>query len=373
MAPMGAPGTETLEGSIKRIVYANEETGWTVALLAAMGQGEVSIVGALTGVQPGESVKVEGEWVRDRRFGKQLRVSRFEVVRPAGIVGIERYLSSGAIEGIGPTTAERLVSHFGLETLDIIEKEPERLREVQGVGAKRAERIRASWRRQRSVREVMVFLQGRGVSPGLAARIQKHYGDEALEIVRREPHRLAREVRGIGFTTADRIASDLGVAKESDQRTMAGLEHLLDRAADRGHCYVERTELVRSAVDLLEVGAELVEKCLAALIEEGALAALEAGPEGAPMVAVFPRRLARAEAELAAGLLALTAQRDLPLHLDVERAIDWYQGQAEIELAPSQRRALASALTEKVLVLTGGPGTGKTTLVRGIVEILSRK
>ncbi|MEM1179853.1 MAG: ATP-dependent RecD-like DNA helicase [Acidobacteriota bacterium] len=369
MTPMAASNTETLEGSITRIVYANEETGWTVALLTVLGRGEISVVGSLNGVQPGESVKVVGEWVRDRRFGRQLRVERFETVRPAGLVGIERYLASGAIEGIGPTTAKRLVSHFGLETLDIIEEAPERLREVPGIGAKRAERICDSWRRQHSVREVMVFLQGRGLSPGLASRIQKRYGDEALEIVRREPHRLAREVRGIGFRTADRIAAEIGVPKESQQRVMAGLEHVLDQAADKGHCFVERLELVAAARDLLEVPIELAESALEALVEDGALEAMRSGP----LEAVFPRRLARAEEELASGLLALTAQRDLPLQLDVDKAIDWYQGEARIELAPSQRRALGAALTEKVLVLTGGPGTGKTTLVRGIVEILSRK
>lgn len=369
MTPMAASNTETLEGSITRIVYANEETGWTVALLTVLGRGEISVVGSLNGVQPGESVKVVGEWVRDRRFGRQLRVERFETVRPAGLVGIERYLASGAIEGIGPTTAKRLVSHFGLETLDIIEEAPERLREVPGIGAKRAERICDSWRRQHSVREVMVFLQGRGLSPGLASRIQKRYGDEALEIVRREPHRLAREVRGIGFRTADRIAAEIGVPKESQQRVMAGLEHVLDQAADKGHCFVERLELVAAARDLLEVPIELAESALEALVEDGALEAMRSGP----LEAVFPRRLARAEEELASGLLALTAQRDLPLQLDVDKAIDWYQGEARIELAPLQRRALGAALTEKVLVLTGGPGTGKTTLVRGIVEILSRK
>lgn len=369
MVEKAAVGNESLEGSVKRIIFANQENGWTVASFVALGRGEMTIVGALPGVQPGESLQIEGDWVRDPRFGKQLRVQRYETIRPAGLVGIERYLSSGSIEGIGPTMAKRLVSAFGLETLDVIENEPERLRDVPGIGAVRCERIREAWRRQHAVRELMVLLQGRGVSPGLAARIHRHYGEQALEVVKAEPHRLAREVRGIGFLTADRIAAELGLPKESSQRLMAGLSHALAQASERGHCYLERRELLRQAADLLQVPQQALEAALERLIEEGELVQVRS----AQLEAVFPRRLARAEQELAEAVGALTAQGHLPLELDVERALDWYQQQAQIELAPGQRRALGAALTEKVLVLTGGPGTGKTTLVRGVVEILARK
>ena len=360
---------ERLEGSVKRIIFANQENGWTVASFVALGQGELTIIGSLPGVQPGASLRVEGEWVRNKRFGKQLRVAHYETIRPASLVGIERYLSSGSIEGIGPTMAKRLVSAFGLETLDVIEKEPERLREVAGIGAVRAERIREAWRRQHAVRDLMVLLQGRGLSPGLAARIHRHYGEEALEVVKTEPHRLAREVRGIGFLTADRIAAELGLPKESEQRLMAGLAHLVSQASDRGHCYVERRELLRQAADVLDVPMTSLEAALEKLIADAELVLLRDGL----LEAVFPRRLARAESELSSAIVALTAQQRLPLELDVERALDWYEKQAEIELAPGQRRALTSALTEKILVLTGGPGTGKTTLVRGVTDILARK
>ncbi|MEM8932828.1 MAG: helix-hairpin-helix domain-containing protein, partial [Acidobacteriota bacterium] len=359
-----------IEGVVDHIVYANEETGWTVARMSLRGRGQVTAVGALVGAQPGETLRLDGEWIHDRRFGKQFRAERIETVRPATFLGIERYLSSGLVEGIGPTMAKRLVAHFGLDTLDVIDHQPERLVEVEGIGKVRSQRIREAWRTQHHVRDIMVFLQGHGVSATFAAKIQQTYGDEALDVVTKTPHRLARDVRGIGFRTADRIAQAVGVVGDSPERADAGVLHTVREASDRGHVFVERVALEGQAAELLEVDRTIVEPAVDRLVADDTLVA-------APMpiggTAISLRGLAKAEAGLARRLRELTAQADLPLPLDIGKAISWYESRREIELAPAQRDALTRALVAKVLVLTGGPGTGKTTLIRGIIEILGAK
>ncbi|MEM6793255.1 MAG: ATP-dependent RecD-like DNA helicase [Acidobacteriota bacterium] len=369
---MSSIGREEVEGVVQRIIYANRETGWTVASLLVRGRGELTVVGGLSGVQVGETLRASGRWRKDPRHGRQLQVDSFETVKPATLVGIERYLSSGAIEGVGSAMAARLVSHFGLETLEVIESQPEKLSEVPGIGAVRSRRIREALGRQRAVRDVMRLLQSHGVSAAWAGKIYRHYGDRALGVVTTEPHRLARDVRGIGFRTADKIAADLGLAADSEQRIAAGVLHALRQAADRGHLYLPRTELAARAVELLGVASQRVEDGVDALL--GARDLVERPLAGEERAVLLPH-LDVAERQLAEAILGLTVQADLPLELeiDVERALAWYEERAALELAAGQREALALALEAKVLVLTGGPGTGKTTLVRGIVEILSRK
>ena len=396
MPPQGNPSTGTagsntdavqsLDGVVDRIVFANPDNGWTVLRLTVRGKGEVTAVGHLATAQPGESLKLSGRWVKDRKYGRQFRVESFETTRPATYIGIERYLSSGMIQGIGKTMAKRLVHEFGLDTLDVIENEPDKLQKVDGIGTVRSARIREAWKAQRDVRDIMVFLQSHGVTTAYAVKIQKRYGGDAQRVVRDTPHRLAQDIYGIGFKTADRIAQDVGVLHDAPERLRAGLLHTLREARDRGHVFQWRLDLVQQAKELLDVSdAPISESRLGEALDDLArqeeIVTVDArdwpmrrGPSPSrDDVAVYLKPLERAETHVAESLRHLTGQSELPLRIDVEKALDWYESFAKISLAPSQRQALRQALLTKVLVITGGPGTGKTTLVRGLVEILRRK
>lgn len=364
------PQATNLQGTVERIVYANEDNGWTVMRLNVRGQGEVTVVGRLITVQAGENLKLQGAWTKDRKFGWQFRAETLEPVRPESLSGIEKYLASGLIEGIGPAMAERLVKKFGLDTLDIIDRQPERLLEVEGIGAVRRTRIIEAWRGQRHLRDLMVVLKAQGISTGLALKIQRRYGENALEIVRTTPHRLAQEVFGIGFLTADRLARDLGTAPDAPDRIRAGLAHLLNEAAERGHLFVPESALLSRAAELLELDATVIIPELERALADHLLARrrLRAGE---PLILLHS--LDRVEQELAAQIHRLTAQRRLPLRVDVDKAISWFEEREAIQLAERQKKALAKALDTKLMILTGGPGTGKTTLQRGVVEILKRK
>ncbi|HET9007469.1 MAG TPA: helix-hairpin-helix domain-containing protein, partial [Actinomycetes bacterium] len=229
----------TLDAVLERITYANEETGYTVARVATDRSSDLlTVVGALLGAQPGESLRLQGRWVSHPQYGRQFQVEAYDTVLPATIQGIRRYLGSGLIKGIGPKMAERIVDQFGEDTLRLIEEEPGRLVEVPGLGPKRTAMITTAWAEQRAIKEVMVFLQGMGVSTSLAVRIYKTYRDDAVEVVRREPYRLAGEVWGIGFKTADQLARSLGIPHDSPQRVKAGLQFALSQAAEDGHCYL---------------------------------------------------------------------------------------------------------------------------------------
>ena len=379
--------SESIEGVVERIVYSNEENAWSVIRLLMRGKGEATAVGNLLGVQPGESLRLAGRWVRDRKYGRQFQVDSYLAIKPETFVGIEKYLGSGLVQGIGPEMARRLVRHFGLETLEVIDREPERLAEVEGIGPVRMARIRDAWEEQRGIREVMVFLQSHGVRTAHAVKIYKLYGAEAVAKVRADPYRLARDVFGIGFQTADRIARHLDIPADAPQRARAGLLYALGEANQAGHTYQPRDRLVAEASKLLEVNPGVVERALSELVVADELESVElplarsgAARSGAPAKhhpggeeAVFPKALAVAERGVAELVRELTAQRTLPLRIDVERAVGWFEEQRRIRLASQQRHALERALTAKVLILTGGPGTGKTTLVRGIVAVLEKK
>jgi len=364
---------KSLVGVVDRIVYANEDNGFVVLRLQVRGQEPVTVVGPLLGNSPGETLKLQGEWIRDRKYGKQFRAESAEPVKPQSLKGIERFLASGLIEGIGESTAKRLVERFGLDTLEVIDKEPERLREVGGIGKVRRQRIEAAWRRQYHLRDLMVFLKTYEVPNGIALKIAKRYGEQALDVVRRSPHQLAREVHGIGFLTADRIARDLGVPPDAFERLAAGLLHILEQAAALGETYVPEGPLRRHTSELLEVDAGLLDAALAQLVQRGELTRVE------PLEHLFAEplfqlpKLAHAEEGLARRLRLLTAQQALPLAIRTDKAIAWFEQRENLELAEKQREALTQALNAKVMVLTGGPGTGKTTLLRGVVEILKRK
>ncbi len=379
----------TIEGAVDRVVYSNEENAWTVVRLAIRGQGEVTAVGNLLGVQPGESLRLTGGWVRDRKWGKQFKADSYLTVKPSTFTGIEKYLASGLVHGIGKELARRLVQHFGLDTLEVIDRAPGRLAEVSGIGKVRIERITKAWREQREIRDVMVFLQSHGVSTTYAIKIYKLYGGEAVARVRENPYRLARDVRGIGFKSADRIARHFEIAADSPQRAAAGVVHVLRLAADRGHVFLPRQRLLTDASELLEIAAEIVRPALDSLVEDGELASVtlpavadDAGvvptaPAGggapAPGAAIYLKPLEVAERGAAELFRSLTAQRSLELTIDVERAIEWFEASEKIELAWQQRQALRHAMGCKVMVLTGGPGTGKTTLIKSMVRILSAK
>jgi exodeoxyribonuclease V alpha subunit len=302
----------TLEAVLERITYANEETGYTVARVATGRSSDLlTVVGALLGAQPGESLRLRGRWASQPQYGRQFQVEAYDTVLPATIQGIRRYLGSGLIKGIGPRMAERIVDHFGETTLEVIEQEPGRLVEVPGLGPKRTGMITAAWAEQQAIKEVMVFLQGVGVSTSLAVRIYKTYREEAIQVVRREPYRLAGEVWGIGFKIADQIAQRLGIPHDSPQRVKAGLQFALSQASDDGHCYLPETELVAKATGLLGVDTGLAERCLEELVaEEGVVAEplpadvsldAAAGMDRAVWLVPFHR----AEVALAGGLLRL--------------------------------------------------------------------
>jgi len=374
----------TLDAVLERITYANEETGYTVARVATGRSADLlTVVGPLLGAQPGESLRLRGRWRSDPQYGRQFEVEAYETVLPATIQGIRRYLGSGLIKGIGPKLAERIVDHFGEATLGVIEEAPGRLVEVAGLGPKRTAMITAAWAEQQAIKEVMVFLQGVGVSTSLAVRIYKTYRDEAVDVVRREPYRLAADVWGIGFKTADQIAQRLGIPHDSPERVKAGLQFTLSEASDDGHCYLPEAELVARAAKLLDVDADLAARCLDELVAaEGVVAEPlpAAGSQGDPAGtgrAIWLVPFHRAEAALAGGLLRLLrapADRLATFQaVDWTVALDWLGRTTGVTLAPEQAAAVRLALTERVAVLTGGPGCGKSYTVRAIVTLARAK
>jgi exodeoxyribonuclease V alpha subunit len=369
-----------LEATLERITFANAQTGYTVARVdPGRGGNLVTVVGSLLGAQPGETLRLRGRWGAHPQYGRQFQVTDYTTVLPATVQGIRRYLGSGLIKGIGPKLAERMVDHFGADTLRVIEEQPERLAEVPSLGPKRTCLIREAWEQQKAIKEVMVFLQGVGVSTSLAVRIYKQYGDAAIGVVRTEPYRLAAEVWGIGFKTADTIAAAVGLPHDSPQRIEAGLQFVLSEATEQGHCFLPEPELVARAVDILQVPAALVVPCLAVLVaEQGVIREELPGRDGqAETVAVYLVPFHRAEVSLAAGLRRLaTADADrMPAFagVDWDAALAWLRGRTGAELAAGQEQAVRLALTEKVAVLTGGPGCGKSFTVRSIVTLAAAK
>ncbi|GAA1957984.1 SF1B family DNA helicase RecD2 [Kitasatospora viridis] len=371
-----------VEGVLERITYANEETGYTVARVdTGRGGGDLlTVVGALLGAQVGESLRLHGRWGSHPQYGRQFTVENYTTVLPATVQGIQRYLGSGLIKGIGPKFAERIVGHFGIDTLTVIEEQPGRLIEVPGLGPKRTKMIAAAWEEQKAIKEVMVFLQGVGVSTSLAVRIYKKYGDSSIGVVKNEPYRLATDVWGIGFLTADRIAQAVGIPHDSPERVKAGLQYALSQSSDQGHCYLPEERLIADGVKLLQVDVGLVIDCLAELIaEEGVvrevLPAEEA--EGEPVSAIYLVPFHRAEVSLTNQLLRLLRSADdrMPgfAGVDWEKALGWLAERTGAELAPEQQQAVRLALTEKVAVLTGGPGCGKSFTVKSIVTLALAK
>jgi exodeoxyribonuclease V alpha subunit len=366
-----------VEGTLERITFANEETGYTVARIDVGRGGElVTAVGALLGAQPGEALRMRGRWGSHPQYGKQFHVDDYTTVLPATVQGIRRYLGSGLIKGIGPALAEKIVGHFGTDALDVIEREPQRLIEVPKLGPKRTKLITDAWEEQKAIKEVMVFLQGVGVSTSLAVKIYKQYADDAIRVVKEEPYRLATDVWGIGFKTADTIAQAVGIPHDSPQRVKAGLQFTLSESTSDGHCFLPEEQLLSQAVQILSVDMGLTIECLAELVaDEGVVR--EELPTEPPTTGYYLVPFHRAEISLAHQLLRLlnsdTDRLSVFSTVDWSAALKWLRETSGVELAQAQEDAVKLALTQKVAVLTGGPGCGKSFTVRSIVALARAK
>jgi exodeoxyribonuclease V alpha subunit len=363
---LAAQPLQTLEGAVERITFADPGSHYAVVRLKVKGRRHpVTVVGALAAAQEGEQLHLKGTYEIHPKWGEQFKAVWWYAVLPATVAGITKYLASGLVKGIGPEMAQRLVERFGAQTLEVIDNHQERLLEVPGIGPKRLEQIRAAWRGQKDIREVMVALQGLGVSLGLATKIYQHYGDKAVEVLTTNPYQLALDIQGLGFLTADRLASRLNLDPLAPARLAAGLLHILDARAGDGHVYVPVEDLYTQTRELLKVPPEPLAGALRGLEREGRVVTADL-PEGP---GVYKRAAWTAETGVAqmVGRLALTPGSAPPLHLeDLVGQVQKYRG---IELSAEQARAVAAALKEKVLIITGGPGTGKTTIISCILDL----
>ena len=367
---------ETLEGAAERITFYSDETGYTVLQLRPQGRvspialsrdGLVTVVGTLPEITPGEVLRLTGDWTTHPQYGMQFRAEHCERIRPATVEGIRRYLGSGLIRGIGPVTASRIVETFGKETLSIIDEAPHRLEEAPGVGRKRARFIRDAWDEQRHIQEVMLFLQSHGVSTALAVKIHKAYGDQAIAIVQENPYRLARDIRGIGFRTADKIAQQLGMPPDSPARIEAGVFYALNQATDEGHVFLPRADLIHQSAELLGVGEAVIPDAIdALLLNETAVAGILPDDQAIYLAPLYYAELG--VARRMARLLTSPASRLRTLHYpELTHAL----AEAAADLSGQQAEALQNAISNKVAILTGGPGTGKTTALRALVQTLA--
>jgi len=367
-----------LEGTLERLTFQNDENGYTVARVIPKGKtNEVTVVGTLSGVNVGELLHLEGVWTSHPQYGRQFEVRSYSVQYPATIEGLRKYLGSGLVRGVGPVTAGRIVDHFGLQILDVIESSPHLLREVPGIGARRAETIAVAWEEQKQIKEIMMFLQGHGVSTSLAVRIYKQYGQDSINVVRSNPYQLARDVFGIGFRTADKIARQMGISLSAPERLQAGLFFSLSSLSNEGHCFSTRDQLLAESVRLLEVSRAACEAQLDALVRQDALF-VEDGDDGTPgtqAVYLPPFYLSERGAASRVRRIQITPGDRLQEFrgVDWERAFAWLDGQIPIQLTAQQRDAVRMALTNKVSILTGGPGTGKSTITGSIIRLLQRR
>ena len=366
-APGGGEAT-SLVGVLERITFFNPENFYTVARLAVEGELKpVTIVGSLVGANLGETLELRGRWTVNPRFGRQFAVESFSPRLPVTVRGLEMYLGSGLIKGIGEAYARRIVRKFGLDVLDILEKSPHRLSEVPGLGSKRIETIKRTWQEQRQTRSLVMFCQEHGISVAFARRIFKQYGDEALATLNRNPYQVALDVEGIGFKTADAVAIKLGLATDSPQRVEAALVHILQEMTEDGHAFCPYEELVERAVEMVGVAPDKINPALGRLHDNGQLH-LETLPDGTR--ACYLDWMRRYEVGVAEMLARLLAGKKLYPQINLEGEIAQFEQRFHFTFASLQREALRMALRGGVMIITGGPGTGKTTLVRGIIEIL---
>ena len=368
--PPQKAAVESLSGLVERVTFFNEENGFSVVKVKAKGHRDfVTVVGALPSVSAGEWLTAEGQWVRDAQFGVQFRATLIKSTPPTTLEGIEKYLGSGMVKGIGPVYAKKLVAKFGDKIFDVIENASGRLQDVEGIGPMRRAKIKAAWADQKIIREIMVFLHSHNVSTSRAVRIYKTYGENAIERVRANPYLLANEIHGIGFKTADQIAQRIGIAHDSLVRACAGLEHVLAEAMSAGHCALPLPVLKDEAVRLLSVEEKLVEQALDRTLAAGGLVRERIVDEEL----IFLPRIKAAEDYVATLIRNLAKSAPRYPAIDVPKALEWFEGKVGMALAPTQREAVTQALTNRVLIITGGPGVGKTTIVNAILKILRAK
>ncbi len=363
----------TLTGTIERILFTNEENLYTVAKLRGGDGRLVTVVGALAGVREGEMLRITGVWTEHDRFGTQFKTETFQTLTPETTEGIIRYLGSGLVAGIGPKLAERLVGHFGIETLDVLDRQPWRLAEVPGIGRKRIDDLRNAWVEQRSVRDILIFLRSYGIGAAQAARIHRKYGQSAIAQIKSNPYRLATEVAGIGFLTADRMAQALGLAEDAPERLTAGIQHVLGQAMNtEGHLFLPEPDLLDRAARVLRVEPALLPQPLAALVESGE--AQRFGHHGQSAIATRSAFVIEANAHALIKRILLGRSRPQPdLTRDqIAEELALAEQRFGFQCAPGQRQAYARTLSSRLAIITGGPGTGKTTLTRLVVQTLER-
>ena len=401
---------ETLQGILERIVYENPDTGYTVGRLSARDQSElITVVGSLASINPGESLLLQGEWVDNPKYGRQFQIEKYETILPANIVGLRKYLGSGLIKGIGPKMAALIVRKFGMDTMDVIEQEPDKLARVPGIGRKRVEMIKEAWEAQREIKNVMLFLQSHDVSTVHAAKIYKTYESDAIPIVTENPYRLADDIYGIGFVTADTIAQKLGMDKDAPQRVQAGIKYVLSQKADEGHVFQHRSELIEACQTMLEQEPEAIEEGIAVLVEteeiinpgftdfsdsdeqvsidetqvdyeisdqqSAGMAADSSSTESRQSTAdshsaIYLAPFYYAELGVANQFLRLLASQGQSINAlpsDNAASLAQLENEMRIRFAPQQRDAIHTAVTARALILTGGPGTGKTTTTVGMI------
>ena len=357
------------QGSVEDIVFRNETNGWTVINFKVEGSGRISAVGILPFLSAGEQVILDGEIIEHRDYGEQIKVSSYEILRPETKSGVEKYLGSGLIKGIGPATAKLIVKHFGVNTLDILEEEPHRLQEIPGIGPKKAAMIAESFAMQNGMRTTLIFLQGAGLTPQMALKVYRAFGDQSEAVLKKNPYRLADEIEGIGFETADRIARNMGFMADNPFRLISGVQYVLSSAVGRmGHMYLPMETLHYQAGEVLGVEQDLVEITVKTMLLNDFLYAEKINGE----TAVYLPRYYRHECETANRLLEIKNAPGKKTYSEKEagRAIEDFEISEGVRLSAKQREAVIAAVTGKVTVITGGPGTGKTTSINCIIRLL---
>jgi len=359
-----------LNGLVERVTFFSEETGFCVLRVKADGHRDlVTVVGSVPSVSAGEWINAEGDWVIDKEHGRQLKAFHVKTMPPNTREGMEKYLASGMVKGIGPIYAKRLVERFGEELFQVIEKTPNSLEQVEGIGRKRKDKIVSSWGDQLAIRQIMLFLHSHGLSTSRSVRIYKTYGAEAIEKIRHNPYLLAKDIRGIGFKTADTVAQKLGIPCDSKYRACAGTEHVLLEATQAGHCGLPPADLLAKTSQLLEVEPLIVEQALAGMLTKGDLIFESIGNGEL----VFLPHMVRAEREIARRIARLSGLNSVLPEIDFERALVWCEERTQKQLAASQREALRQVLGNRLVVITGGPGVGKTTLIHSLLTIVRAK